>query len=97
MEKIEKQEAIAKVLNSSKESISHDTSSDMFKLVVDKKIVDCNMVDCPTIQQNMAGMSEFTKFIAGPGHADFLTKKRSAALKSELMVQEQSKDSGLMA
>lgn len=97
MEKIEKQEAIAKVLNSSKESTSHDTSSDMFKLVVDKKIIDCNMVDCPTIQQDRTGMSKFTEFIANQGRADFLTKKRSAALKSELMVQEQSKDSGLMA
>ena len=46
----------------------------------------------------MAGMSDFTKnIIAGEMYAVFAANKRSAALKSELMVQEQSKDSGLMA
>ncbi len=91
MEKIEKQEAIAKVLNSSKED-------SMFACATETRIVDGKMVEVKTIKQNMAGMSDFTKnIIAGEMYAVFAANKRSAALKSELMVQEQSKDSGLMA
>lgn len=92
MEKIEKQEAIAKVLNSSKED-------SMFACATETRIVDGKMVEVKTIKQtNMGEMSDFTQnTIAREMYAVFAAKKRSAALKSELMVQEQSKDSGLMA
>lgn len=90
MKKAEKQQAIEKILNSGKEE-------DMFACTTKQKIVDGKMVDVKTVEQNMAGMSEFTKnIIAGEMYAVFAAKKRSVKFEAGLAA-EQSKDTGLMA